>query len=60
MMRNEGITTAQFDEMVYLYNHYLEAMPTEVYAEAVKDFLERVKSRKPAPGQKLVWDETSE
>jgi tetratricopeptide (TPR) repeat protein len=60
MMRNEGITTAQFDEMVYLYNHYLEAMPTEVYAETVRDFLERVKSRKPAPGQKLVWDETSE
>lgn len=60
MMRSDGITTAQFDEMVYLYNHYLEAMPTEVYAETVRDFLERVKSRKPAPGQKLVWDETSE
>lgn len=60
MMRSEGITTAQFDEMVYLYNHYLEAMPTEVYAEAVRDFLDRVKSRKPAQGQKLVWDETSE
>jgi tetratricopeptide (TPR) repeat protein len=60
MMRKEGINTAQFDEMLYLYNQYLEAMPTEVYADNVRDFIERVKPKKPMPGQKLIWDETGE
>jgi len=60
MMRKEGINTAQFDEMLYLYNQYLEAMPTEVYSESVREFIERVKPRKPAHGQKLIWDETGE
>lgn len=57
MMRKEGINTAQFDEMLYLYDQYLEAMPTEVYADSVRDFIERVKPKKPMPGQKLIWDE---
>lgn len=60
MMRKEGINTAQFDEMLYLYNQYLEAMPTEVYSDSVREFIERVKPRKPAPGQKLIWDETGD
>jgi tetratricopeptide (TPR) repeat protein len=60
MMRKDGINTAQFDEMLYLYNQYLEAMPTEVYADSVRDFIERVKPKKPMPGQKLIWDETGE
>jgi hypothetical protein len=60
MMRKEGINTAQFDEMLYLYNQYLEAMPTEVYADSVRDFIERAKPKKPMPGQKLIWDETGE
>lgn len=60
MMRKDGINTAQFDEMIYLYNHYLEAAPTEVYADNVSAFIERVKPRKPAHGQKLIWDETGE
>ena len=60
MMRKDGINTAQFDEMIYLYNQYLDAAPTEVYADSVREFMERVKPRKPAPGQKLIWDETGE
>lgn len=60
MMRKDGINTAQFDEMIYLYNQYLEAAPTEVYADSVREFSERVKPRKPAPGQKLIWDETGD
>ena len=60
MMRKEGISTAQFDEMLYLYNHYLEAIPTDVYADNVRDFMERVKPRKPMQGQKLIWDESGE
>ncbi len=60
MMRKDGINTAQFDEMIYLYNQYLEAAPTEVYADSVREFIERVKPRKPAPGQKLIWDETGD
>ncbi len=60
MMRKDGINTAQFDEMIYLYNQYLEAMPTEVYADSVREFVERVKPRKPSPGQKLVLDETGD
>jgi hypothetical protein len=46
--------------MLYLYNQYLEAMPTEVYADSVRDFIERAKPKKPMPGQKLIWDETGE
>lgn len=60
MMRKDGINIAQFDEMIYLYNQYLEAAPTEVYADSVREFIERVKPRKPAPGQKLIWDETGD
>ncbi|MBM3399850.1 MAG: hypothetical protein FJY15_04710 [Bacteroidetes bacterium] len=60
MMHKEGINTAQFDEMIYLYNHYLEAIPTEVYADNIQTFIENVKLRKPIPGQKLIWDEKGE
>lgn len=60
MMHNEGINSLQFDEMIYLYNHYLEAMPTEVYADNVREFINQVKPKKPVPGQKLIWDEKGE
>lgn len=60
MMHKEGITTAQLDEMVYLYNQYLEAAPTDAYADNVRAFVDLVKPRKPAPGQKLIWDEKGE
>jgi tetratricopeptide (TPR) repeat protein len=60
MMRKEGIDSRQFDEMLYLYNHYLEAMPTEVYSDQIREFLDRVRPKKPMPGQKLIWDEAGQ
>ena len=60
MMHKQGVNRMQFDEMLYLYNHYLEQMPTDLYADDIREFLSRAKSRQPVPGKKLIWDEAVE
>lgn len=60
MMHKQGVSRMQFDEMLYLYNHYLEQMPTDLYADDIREFLSRAKSRQPVPGKKLIWDEAVE
>jgi hypothetical protein len=59
-MHKQGVSRMQFDEMLYLYNHYLEQMPTDLYADDIREFISRAKSRQPVPGKKLIWDEAGE
>lgn len=60
MMHKNGINTAQFDEMIYLYKHYLELNPTDEYAHEIHDFMDRVRQKRPQSGQLLIWDEQEE
>lgn len=60
MMHKDGINTAQFDEMVYLYKHYLELNPTDDFAQDLRLFLDRVWYKRPQPRQILIWDEQEE
>ncbi len=60
MMHKNGINTAQFDEMIYLYKHYLELNPTDEYAHEILDFMDRVRQKRPQSGQLLIWDEQEE
>jgi len=57
MMHVKGINSAQFEDMLANYKLYIDANPTDPYNTMLLEFTESVKSRKPAEGQLLIWDE---
>lgn len=57
MMHGTGIGQYQFDDMLLCYENYLALNPTDPYSEDLRLFMDDVRSRRPGPGEKLVWDE---
>jgi hypothetical protein len=57
MMHEKGITAEQLEDMITNYKLYIEANPTDPYNGMLQEFTEAVKLRKPAFGERLIWDE---
>jgi hypothetical protein len=56
-MHGTGISLGELEDMITHYKLYIEANPTDPYIAMLQEFSEAVKLRKPAEGERLIWDE---
>lgn len=56
LMKDSGIDYAQAERLQMYYQNYIELSPTDPVIASMKDFLEALKKRLPAEGERLQWD----
>lgn len=56
-MHTKGITVNEWADMVYCYESYLQAQPSDPMVGSIKEFVDAVRLRQPRGGEKLLWSE---
>jgi len=56
-MHNEGITDKEWIDMVYAFERYLAMNPKDESVFALREFIERVRVKRPEPTEILIWNE---